>query len=114
MRVAFFLADLLRSGWWAGGGSAAGWPMVLIALTLLIQPHAGTAVWQIVPVLAILVIVAHYGRRQAMRTEFRRRFPGGTAVTDGGSGRLSSTITVQLVVAFAVLALTTALIMTLP
>ena len=93
---------------------AAGAAMVLIALTLLIQPQSGTAVWPIVPVLAILVIVARYGRRQAIRTEFRRRFPGGAAVVEGGSGRLSSTIDVQLVVAFAALALTTALIMILP
>ena len=112
--VAFFLVDLLirrLAGW---RRVAAGATLALIALTFLIQPHAGTAVWPVVPVLAVLVIVAAYGRRQAIRTEFRRRFPGGTAVMDGGTGRLSSTITIQLVVAFAVLAVTTALIMILP
>lgn len=112
--LGFFLADLLSERLLGWRRAAAGVAMVLIALTMVIQPDAITAIWQAVPVFAVLAMLAYYGRKQAVRTEFRRRFPGNTAVTDGGSGRLSSTITVQLVVAFAVLALTTGLIMTLP
>jgi hypothetical protein len=112
--VAFFLVDLLSRTLVGWRRVVSGVAMVLIALTLLIQPDAVTGLWQVLPVVAVLVIVALYGRRQAVRTEFRRRFPGNTSVTDGGSARLTSTITVQLTLAFAVLAVATGLIMTLP
>lgn len=112
--VAFFLPDLLSAAVRGWRRAVAGGVIVVIALTLAIQPDAVTALWQALPVFVVLVVVAYYGRQQAVRTEFRRRFPGDTAIADGGTSRLSSTISLQLAVAFAVLALTTWLIMTLP
>jgi hypothetical protein len=112
--LGFFLPDLLSAAVLGWRRMAAAVAIVLIALTLLVQPDGVTSPWEILPVLAVLLIVAYYGRQQAVRTEFRRRFPGDVTVTGAGAGRLSSTITVQLVIAFMVLALATVLIMTLP